>query len=139
MKSRLLAVTTSALILIFTGTMSYGADQDKTQTQSKTQAKKQQQAKTSDNDTVYGWELMSVKERQAHRAKMKKLKSQKARTAYLDKHHKMMEKRAKERGVTLPDTPMMGNGMGNPGAGRGAGAGAGPGPGAGAGSDANSQ
>lgn len=137
MKSITLAVSSTALILMFTGTTSFAADQEQTQTQtqtqtqSKTQAKQQIQAQVSDNDPVYGWELMSVKERKAHRAKMQKLKTPQARTAYLEQHHKLMEKRAKERGVNLPDRPMMGKqGMRS---GAGLGAGAGPGAGAGAG------
>ena len=70
---------------------------------------------------IYGWELMTVKERNEHREKMMSLKTEQERTAYLEEHHKLMQQRAKERGVEIPDAPMM----------RGPGAGFGAGPGGG--------
>jgi len=132
MKSNILVITTSAIFLMATSIVGNAADQDQEQAQEQNQeqmqpqTQKQQQQpqmQASGNETVYGWELMSVKERKAHQAKMKKLKSPKERTAYLEKHHKLMEKRAKERGVTLPEIPMQGGQGAGPGAGAGGGAG----------------
>lgn len=136
MKTKFLFVASHALMLMFISTSIYAADQEQlqSQTQKQMQAKKQLQAKT-DKDTIYGWELMSVKERNEHRAKMRSLKTQEERTAYLEQHHKKMQQRAKEKGVTLPDRPMrsgLGAGPG-PGAGPGAGAGRGAGGGGGGG------
>jgi len=150
MKSKLFIVNVTALTLIIFGIIGFSAtsfaadqdrdqvqdqdqDQDQTQiqSQSKTQQTTQAQDQSSRNEPVYGWELMSVKERQEHRAKMQKMKTQKERTAYLEQHHKQMEERAKERGVSLPDRPMMGN--------RQPGGGFGPGPGAGGGGGARSR
>jgi len=81
-------------------------------------------------ETVYGWQLMTEQERSEHRTKMRSLNTQQEREAYRLEHHKRMQERAKEQGVTLPDTPQQrGKGMG----GRGDGAGQGQGMGGGGG------
>jgi hypothetical protein len=53
---------------------------------------------------------------------MRTLKTEQEREQYRIEHHKMMEERARERGVTLPDQPMSGHG---PGMGMGSGKGGG--------------
>lgn len=74
---------------------------------------------------VYGWELMTEQERTQHREKMRSFKTEKEREQYRMEHHKKMQERAKERGVTLPDSPqprgkgMNGGGMGAGGGGKG--------------------
>jgi hypothetical protein len=74
--------------------------------------------------TVYGWQLMSEQERAEHRNKMRSFQTEQQREAYRMEHHKRMQKRAQERGMTLPDQPgPRGKGMGGPGMGSG------PGPG----------
>ena len=67
---------------------------------------------------------MTEQERLEHRNQMRSFKTQQEREAYQLEHHKRMQERAKEKGVTLPDEPMMkpggmgqGGGMG-PGGGR---------------------
>jgi hypothetical protein len=53
------------------------------------------------------------------------MKTEQERDAYRQQHHEEMEKRAKEKGITLPDMPQpRGQGMGN-GMGGGMGGGAG--------------
>ena len=80
-------------------------------------------------EQVYGWQLMTQQERTEYRAKMRTLKTAEERERYRVEHHKMMQERAKERGVTLPEMPgPHGKGMG-PGSGMGPGNGMGPGPG----------
>lgn len=54
---------------------------------------------------VYGWELMTPKERAAHREKMQSLQTEEAREQYRMEHHERMQERAEEQGVTLPDMP----------------------------------
>lgn len=71
--------------------------------------------------TVYGWQLMTPAERNAYRAKMRSLKTPQERQAFRLEHHNAMQQRAKERGVSLPDMPMMGAGGGGMGMGRGMG------------------
>ena len=90
-----------------------------------------------DKTTVYGWQLMSTKERKQHRLKMRSFKTDEERQAYRKQHHEKMQARAKAQGVTLPEIPMpqgkgMGQGMG-PGMGKGMGQGMGPGMGQGMG------
>jgi len=88
-------------------------------------------------ERIYGSQLMTPQEREQHRAKMRSLKTEQERERYRLQHHKEMQQRAKERGVTIPDEPMprgkgMGPGMGQgtgPGMGGGMGPGGGPGQG----------
>ena len=53
-------------------------------------------------DNTPGWSLMSADERAAHSAKMRGAKSYDECKATQEEHHKAMEARAKEKGVTLP-------------------------------------
>ena len=80
---------------------------------------------------VYGSQLMTQQERMEHRSKMQSMKTMEERERYRMEHHNMMQERAKEQGVTLPDGPPMGNrGMGG-GSGMGGGMGGGQGGGMG--------
>ena len=73
-----------------------------------------------DRDQIYGSQLMTVSERNAYRSQMRALKTQQERDALRAQHHEQMQKRAAERGVTLPDTPPQGAGPGQGGRGNGA-------------------
>ena len=70
--------------------------------------------------TVYGWELMSEQERIQHRETMRSFQTEQEREAYRHEHHQRMVKRARERGIELPDAPRP---MGGPGEGMGMGGG----------------
>jgi hypothetical protein len=84
-------------------------------------------------DLVYGSQLMTPAERGSYRNQMRSLKTAQERETLRKQHHEQMQKRATERGVTLPDMPpRRGAGMG-PGTGMGRGAGMGPGTGMGPG------
>jgi hypothetical protein len=76
------------------------------------------------NQNVYGWQLMTPQERTAYQEKMRSLNTQQERDQFRMEHHKMMQERAKEQGVTLPDVPRHQGGMGG-----GSGMGGGPGKG----------
>ena len=87
---------------------------------------------------VYGSQLMTDAERTAYQNKMRSMKTSAERDAFRMEHHESMKVRAAEKGVTLPDTPMMnkankgqaatGKGQGSSGsAGTGAAGGAGAG------------
>lgn len=69
---------------------------------------------------IYGSQLMTDAERSEYRIHMRTLKTRQEREAYRLEHHKLMQERARERGVTLPEMPpAMGKGMGpGPAAGR---------------------
>jgi len=70
---------------------------DQTQTKETTKAQTQ--------DQVYGSQLMTRQERLEYRNKMRNLKTVEEREQFRLEHHKQMQERAKERGVTLPDEP----------------------------------
>ena len=65
------------------------------------------------DETAYGSQLMTEQERIEHRNKMQSLKTKVERERYRIEHHKLMQERAKQQGVTLPDKPQQrGKGMG---------------------------
>jgi hypothetical protein len=82
-------------------------------------------AQTQKQETIYGSQLMTQKERREYRLKMREAKTVEQREQIRAEHHKQMQERAKERGVKLPDAPPA-QGMH-----QGMGAGGGMGPGAG--------
>jgi len=88
------------------------------------------------SEPIYGYRMMNDQERNEYREKMRNARSADERQALRDEHHKAMQARAKERGVTLPDSPPPGKGpqgMGPRGEGMGPGGGMGPGAGMGPG------
>jgi hypothetical protein len=54
---------------------------------------------------IYGSQLMTNQERIEHRNKMRAAKTAEEREQVRVQHHEQMQLRAKEQGVTLPDTP----------------------------------
>jgi hypothetical protein len=66
---------------------------------------------------IYGSQLMTPAERAEYGARMRSLKTQEEREALRAQHHKQMQERAKQMGVTLPEMPSAGGGMMGPGAG----------------------
>src|SRR3990167_2804393 len=68
---------------------------------------------------IYGSQLMTNQERIEHRNKLQAAKTAEEREQVRLQHHEQMQLRAKERGVSLPDTP--------PAQGGGQGRGMGPG------------
>jgi hypothetical protein len=61
--------------------------------------------KSSSAAPIYGSQMMTPEERTAYRDKIRNAKTAKEREEIRDEHHKEMQARAKERGVTLPDKP----------------------------------
>ena len=83
------------------------------------------------DEPIYGSQMMTNQERMEQRTKMNAAKTAQEREQVRLEHHEQMQLRAKERGVTLPDTPPaqgsgMRQGMG-PGGGMGGGMGGGRG------------
>jgi hypothetical protein len=58
-----------------------------------------------DGSTMYGWQLMTPAERDAYRAKMRTMQTERDREALRTQHHQEMQQRARDRGVQLPDMP----------------------------------
>jgi hypothetical protein len=84
------------------------------------------------SEPIYGYRMMSDPERNEYRERMRNARSAEERQAVRDEHRNLMEQRAKERGVTLPERGGPGYGKG-PGYGPGGGKGPGYGPGGGKG------
>lgn len=81
------------------------------------------------SEPIYGYRMMNDQERNEYRDRMRNARSTEERQAVRDEHRKVMEARAKERGVTLPEPRgPRGPGAGGPGYGPGAGKGPGYGP-----------
>ena len=119
MKQLGVAMMLAGLLTAGAGLPVQAQDQDKDRLQTRDQDRLQ------DRDQIYGYELMTEQERTEHRNRMRSLKTDGEREQYRLEHHKRMQARAKERGVTLPDEPMpRGKGMG-PGGGMGPGMGGG--------------
>jgi hypothetical protein len=94
------------------------------------------QDQTQTQTQIYGSQLMTDAERAAFQTKMRSLKTTAERDAFRVEHHDQMKARAAEKGVTLPDTPMMnksGKGQAAPGTGQGSAGSPGAGGGGGAG------
>ncbi len=88
------------------------------------------QAQSQTQQQVFGSQLMTPQERTEYRAKLRAAKTMEERERLRAEHHAEMMKRAKAQGVTLPDEPPAGGGMG-PGGGMGGGMGPGGGMGRG--------
>jgi hypothetical protein len=76
---------------------------------------------------------MTQQEGNEYRERMRTAKTQQERDQIRAEHHARMQDRAKDRGVSLSDTPPARGGAQGPGGGYGAGVGAGPGGGGGGG------
>jgi hypothetical protein len=94
-----------------------------------------EQERLRDDAPIYGSQMMTERERNEYREKMRNAKSLKEREAIRSQHHDQMKERAKSRGIVLPDDPPprgMGNGPGSSSPGRsGVGSGGPGGPGLG--------
>lgn len=135
MSFRTFSVSALASALIFCAGIALAADQDQTRDQTrlqdrdKTQDQTRDQTRLRDQEQIYGSQLMTEQERIEHRNRMRSLKTYKEREAYQLEHHKKMQARAKERGITLPDEPPARGNMMGPGGGMGPGSGGMMGPG----------
>ncbi len=115
MKHKKIVRTILAGALLVSANPLLSAEQDRT--------KETIQTQTKDQERIYGSELMTEKERNEYRERMRSAKTQQEREKIRSEHHDRMLARAKERGVTIPDQP--------PAKGAGTGPGGGMGPGAG--------
>ncbi|HET9883575.1 MAG TPA: hypothetical protein VFS81_17625 [Candidatus Binatia bacterium] len=115
MKHKKIVRTILAGALLVSANPLLSAEQDRT--------KEKIQTQTKDQEPIYGSELMTEKERNEYRERMRSAKTQQEREKIRSEHHDRMLARAKERGVTIPDQP--------PAKGAGTGPGGGMGPGAG--------
>ena len=61
----------------------------------------------AEKETIFGSQLMTVEERTAFRTQMQNATTEEERQKIRLEHRKLMLERAKAKGVTLSDTPMM--------------------------------
>lgn len=67
----------------------------------------------AEKDTIFGYQLMTAEERATFRTQMQNATTEEERQKIRLEHRTLMLERAKAKGVTLPETPMMnGQGMG---------------------------
>jgi len=133
MFNKTLAMTTLTSVLVFAAGSALAADQDRTRLQDRDQTKDQIQDQTPDRDRdriqdrtqdrIYGSQLMTAKERNEYRSRMRSAKTAQEREQIRAEHHERMRVRAKERGVTIPDEPPARGGAMSPGGGMGPGGG----------------
>jgi hypothetical protein len=99
----------------------------------KDQTRQMDQTRTMDQDKemIFGSQLMTEQERTEYMKRIREAKTDQERDRIRAEHHDQMMARAKEKGVVLPEEPMMqGKGPGD-GMGMGTGMGAGQGMGGG--------
>ena len=105
-----LAVIAAALLTAISLTVSAIAE-SKSQNQAETQSRNADTSRDRDRDMdrlhypIYASHLMSEREREEHRSKMRSMKTEQERDAYRLEHHKLMQERAKAKGITLPEEP----------------------------------
>src|SRR5512146_1594001 len=71
------------------------------QTKQRTQVQQEQQTR----ERIYGYQLMTPQERNDYRNRMRNARSEQEREQIRNENHTRMQERAKEKGVTLPDSP----------------------------------
>lgn len=102
--------------------------------QGQAQPQQRQQTQEQAQERIYGSQLMTDQERNEYRNRMRAATTEQERVQLRAEHHRQMQQRAKERGVTLPDDPPAQRGyQGGPGPGPGYGGGMGGGSGKGSG------
>lgn len=106
-------------VLVAAGSVSVAAEEGKVERE-EVRTEERQELRSSGED-VYGWQLMNEEERRAHRQQMRLLQTEEERERFRLEHHRLMQERAKMRGVTLPEEPLpirRGAGSGGGGGGR---------------------
>ena len=63
------------------------------------------QTDTAEDKQIFGYKLMTRKERAEFRARIRAAETQAEREAIRKEHHEKMKARAKKRGITMPENP----------------------------------
>ena len=107
------------MVFVAVGVVSVNAEERKMERE-EVRTEDRQELRNSE-DSVYGWQLMNEEERRAHRRQMRLLQTEEERERYRLEHHRLMQERARDRGVTLPDEPLPSRRGTGPGGGGGEG------------------
>ncbi len=67
----------------------------------------------SENGPIYGHQLMTDQERTDYQSRMREADTLQERERIRAEHHQLMQERAREKGITLPDEPPERGGMGH--------------------------
>ncbi|HZM33100.1 MAG TPA: hypothetical protein VFC18_01305 [Burkholderiales bacterium] len=81
----------------------FAQDRDQTRDETQTQLRDQD---------IYGYQMMTPQERDQFRARMQAPQTQEERERIRAEHHALMQERAKERGLSMPEQPPMQGGAG---------------------------
>ena len=106
-----LAVIAAALLTALSLTVN-AIEDSKSKNRAQTQSSKSDANRDRDREVdrlhypIYGGHLMSEREREEHRSKMRSMKTEQERDAYRLEHHKLMQERAKAKGIKLPEEPL---------------------------------
>ena len=130
MRHKKIIVTMLAGAVVISANPLWAATQDQTKQKIQTQTKEQER--------IFGSQLMTEKERNEYRERMRNTKTEQERDKIRAEHHDRMLVRAKEQGVKIPGEPPTKGGSMGPGRGVGPGAG-GMGPGGGGGKGGGSR
>jgi hypothetical protein len=102
MVRNLVIMAALVMVVVFNSAVAWTADQQREQERILVQEPLRDQ-------DIYGWELMTVAERNEHRSQLLSLKTEQEREQYLQEHHAQMQGRARAQGRTLPDMMDMPN------------------------------
>lgn len=91
------------LLLLVVTPLVMAQTQDQTRDRMQDQTRSQTQDRT--RDRIYGSQLMTPAERATYRQRIRSAKTQRERNRIRAEHHKLMQERARQRGVTLPNMP----------------------------------
>lgn len=107
-KTLLMAALIGAFALVIGWTWAANQERAQEETQIQTQAQSQDQTgehsqiQTHERERIYGGDLMTRRERNEYRNKMRAAKTKEEREQVRNEHDECMKLRAKERGITLP-------------------------------------
>ena len=69
------------------------------------QANEQERIQAQEQAQIYGSQMMTEQERNEYRTRMNAAKTNQEREQIRMEHHERMKERAKEQGVSMPDSP----------------------------------
>ncbi len=82
-----------------------GQMRSQTQERNESRTRDSMQERERDSAPIFGSMMMTEREMQEHRNKMRSFKTEQEREAYRKEHHQKMQERARMQGMTLPEEP----------------------------------
>lgn len=95
MKKRIIMASAMAALMSLPAGLALSADQQPQESKTRTENQGQ----------IYGSQLMTQQERLEYRERMRAAQSEEERQQIRNEHHQTMQERARERGLTLPESP----------------------------------